>query len=436
MSDSQFRSVIDSASSLSVVGTVSHNLHRMRKHALSSFFSKRAVMEYADSIQLCVDKLCARFEEFHTSQSSIELRIVIPALTMDIISLYSYGRSYDCLEKSNFDFGLAQMMASGGELALLLKQCPWIFKIANSLPYWLLARLDPKIMHAVDRKTVMQSQLHIALQDALTVYFQQESEAQIRAIMTNNTRDLQQDRAPNIFQELLNSDVPAEEKSITRLADEGITLLGAGTHTTSHVLSNIVYHILANPNILQTIQKELQEVMSQDSSSAKALLNRLEHLPYFTATITEGFRLSNVASHRNVRIATDRSLRFQNWTIPPGVAVGMTPYMIHMNPDLFPAPQEFRPERWLLHQSNNLELTNESLKKYYMPFGKGSRSCLGMNLVYAEIYLTLAALFRRFELRLFETTRADVDIAHDFIAAAPRVDSKGVRVVIVHKKLI
>lgn len=248
--------------------------------------------------------------------------------------------------------------------------------------------------------------------------------------MTNNTRDLQQDRTPSIFQELLNSDVPAEEKSITRLTDEGITLLGAGTHTTSHVLSATVYHILANPNILQTIQKGLQEVMSQDSS-AKALLNRLEHLPLFAASITEGFRLSNVASHRNVRIATDRSLRFQNWTIPPGVAAGMTPYMIHMNPDLFPAPQEFRPERWL--QSN--DESNESLKKYYMPFGKGSRSCLGMNLVYAEIYLTLAALFRRFELRLFETTRADVDIAHDFIAGSPRMDSKGVRVV-VHKKLI
>lgn len=249
--------------------------------------------------------------------------------------------------------------------------------------------------------------------------------------MSGNNRN--QDRSKNIFQELLSSDIPVEERSITRLTDEGITLIGAGTSTTSHVVSTTAYHILANPKILQTIQKELQEIMPHDLGeiSTQALLVRLEHLPYLTATITEGLRLSNVASHRNVRVAMDRSLKFQNWIIPPGAAVGMTPYMIHMNPDIFPAPQEFRPERWL---QGGAESTG-SLKRYFLPFGKGSRICLGMNLAYAELYLTLAAVFRRFELRLFETTRADVDMAHDFIGASARLDSKGVRVV-VHKKLI
>lgn len=190
-------------------------------------------------------------------------------------------------------------------------------------------------------------------------------------------------------------------------------------------MSTTVYHILANPNIFQTIQKELQEIL-HDKLSPQGLLPRLEQMPYLTASIREGLRLSNVAAHRNMRIAVDRSLKFQNWIIPPGVSTGMTPYMTHMNPDIFPDPQEFRPERWL---------QDDSLKRFFWPFGKGTRICSGQSLVYAEMHLTLAALFCRFELRLFETTRADVDIAHDFIGGFPRVDSKGVRVT-VHRKPI
>lgn len=208
------------------------------------------------------------------------------------------------------------------------------------------------------------------------------------------------------------------------MADEGIAILGAGTVTTSHNLVTTVYHILANLDILQAIEKEIDGVISKEIS-AQALLARLEQLPYLTASIKEGLRISNVSSHRNIRIGVNRSLKFGEWIIPPGVSCGMTPLMTHMDADIFPDPQEFRPERWF---------GNDSLKRFFVPFGRGTRSCLGMNLAFAQTYLTLAALFHRFELRFFETTRADVDVVHDFIGGFPRSDSKGVRVT-VHRKL-
>lgn len=237
---------------------------------------------------------------------------------------------------------------------------------------------------------------------------------------------------PTIFQELLDSDIPAEEKSITRLIDEGITLIGAGTVTSAHVLSTITYHVLANREIFETLRGELQKFKKDDPDlTAQTLLVRLEQLPYLTATITEGLRLAHGIMHRSERVAPGRSLKFQDWTIPPETVVGMSASLIHINPTLFPAPQEFRPERWLRRDA---ETTGPgSLKRYFMPFGKGSRICLGMNLAYAELYLTLEAVFRRFNLQLFDTTRADIDVAHDFVAGTPRVDSKGVRV-LVHKK--
>ena len=103
----------------------------------------------------------------------------------------------------------------------------------------------------------------------------------------------------------------------------------------------------------------------------------------------------------------------------------MTSIFIHDNPTIFPEPKEFRPERWLKGDS-----TKERLDKYLVNFSKGTRACLGINLAHAEIYLTLAAVFRRFDLELFETTREDVDTAHDFFNPSARLDSKGVRVLV------
>lgn len=61
-------------------------------------------------------------------------------------------------------------------------------------------------------------------------------------------------------------------------------------------------------------------------------------------------------------------------------------------------------------------------------FSKGTRACIGINLAYCEMFLTLAAVFRRFHLELFETTTDDVRMVKDMFMAAPKSDSMGVRI--------
>ena len=50
------------------------------------------------------------------------------------------------------------------------------------------------------------------------------------------------------------------------------------------------------------------------------------------------------------------------------------------------------------------------------------------SLAHAELYMTLAAVFRNFEFELYQTDLSDVELAHDFFLPSPRLDSKGVRV--------
>ena len=143
-------------SPLSILTTIPHDLHKMRRAPLNPFFSKRSVTAYASLIQASIDKLCARLEEFHTRQSPLNLRLAFSALTADVISWYSYGRSYDMLEKPDFNPELYGNLKANGELALFLRYYPWVMKIANFLPYWLVKFLNPKVMTLIKSRKVMQ----------------------------------------------------------------------------------------------------------------------------------------------------------------------------------------------------------------------------------------------------------------------------------------
>lgn len=171
-------------------------------------------------------------------------------------------------------------------------------------------------------------------------------------------------------------------------------------------------------------------------------LAQLEQLPYLSAVIREALRLSYGVSSRLQRISPDKPILYnppdgESWEIPPGTPVGMTSVLVHHDESIFPDSHSFKPERWL---------DNPRLDRYLVSFSKGSRQCIGINLAYAELYLTLSAIFRRYgsaELRasgttdegddegileLYETSIKDVAIQADGFVPLPAEGTKGIRI--------
>lgn len=233
-----------------------------------------------------------------------------------------------------------------------------------------------------------------------------------------------------IFHQILNSDLDPRERTSTRLIEEARTLIGAGTVTTAHTLTVASFHLLDNPEVLQKLLTELKSAFPDPSMPPS--LPELERLPYLSAVVNEALRFTG-PEHRFQRIAPDRALHFNEWVIPAGTPVSMTAMMMHRNASIFPSPQAFIPERWIGNRagSTGSDQAPKRLDRYLAPFGKGTRACLGMNLALAEVYMTLANVFRRFEMELYETTRErDIDIQYDFVNGLPSLDSLGVRVMV------
>ena len=235
---------------------------------------------------------------------------------------------------------------------------------------------------------------------------------------------------PSLLHALLDSDLPSSEKSDMRLANEAQAMVAAGTLTTAHMLTLTTYHTLSTPSVLASLMEELCKAIPDPSSPP--VLATLEQLPYLNATMYEGLRMTYGIAHRLQRIAPDRAISSQDWIIPPGTPVGMTSVLIHDNPEIFPDPHTFKPERWL-----PIESEGQRLQKYLVSFSKGSRNCAGMNLAYAEILIGLAGVFRNFgtSMQTIDTVRSrDVGISHDLFNPAPTKGSTGVKVVFLNKK--
>lgn len=95
----------------------------------------------------------------------------------------------------------------------------------------------------------------------------------------------------------------------------------------------------------------------------------------------------------------------------------------------FPKSYLFRPERWLDDPQINGG-TGSSLSQYKVAFGRGTRSCLGKELAYAELFLGVATVFRRFNLELYNTTSDALEFYMEHFVPKPKPGTEGVRVLV------
>ena len=181
-------------------------------------------------------------------------------------------------------------------------------------------------------------------------------------------------------------DEAGQPMSDVELRDELITLLIAGHETTAIALSWALYWIHTMPVVKQMLLKELQSLGSDPDPSS------IVHLPYLNAVICETLRIYPVAPITGVRIAKT-AIQIGEYEFEPETYLTPCVYLVHHREDLYPEPQQFKPERFLERQFSPYE---------YIPFGGSNRRCIGAAFAMYEMKLVLATLLSRYQLELME----------------------------------
>ena len=253
----------------STFATVSHAHHRLRRSALNPFFSKRAVANAESLIWEKVQHLSRRLENAWRQKDVLRLDAAYMALTMDIITHYAYGESYHYLSEEDFKLEWKETVMSGSANGALLRQFPWALPILKAIPLWLLDVMVPKA--------------------AALMHWQRMVRKQVDTTIDNDRNGVK--AKGTIFQAMLDSDLPPEEKAADRLQDEGQTLIGAGSETTAKALSFITFYLLRDKSLLQRLREELATVPAEPEPDGP-LLPQLEKLPFLVSTLASSLSVS------------------------------------------------------------------------------------------------------------------------------------------------
>lgn len=175
------------------------------------------------------------------------------------------------------------------------------------------------------------------------------------------------------------------------LRDQLITLLLAGHETTATALAWTFDLLLRHPRALTQLRAELESGKDE----------------YLRAVIAESLRLRPVVPLAGRRLQSE--LRMNGHVLPEGTDVTPAIWLAHTNPDVYPDPLEFRPERFL----------DDPPETYaWIPFGGGVRRCLGAAFAEFEMRVVLREVLLRFDLEL-ESSRPE-RIARRNITFSPR----------------
>ncbi len=214
---------------------------------------------------------------------------------------------------------------------------------------------------------------------------------QISQLLHAEIQDRRQQRAHS--QDILSLLMAAQDEdgqpmSAEELHDELLTLLLAGHEATTNAIAWALYWVHRTPRVLEKLKFELETEGNGLTPMA------LTQLPYLTAVCNEVLRISSIAFLSFPReVATPITL--MDFNLQPGTRVYACIYLTHHRPDLYPEPDEFRPERFLERKYSMSE---------FLPFGGGMRRCIGDVLAQFEIKLILAQILSQYDLSLASPT--------------------------------
>ena len=175
-----------------------------------------------------------------------------------------------------------------------------------------------------------------------------------------------------------------------QLRDEAMTLFMAGHETTANTLAWIWFLLSTHPEVEAKLHAELDAILPDRSPT----FDDLPRLIYTEQVVTEALRL-----YPTVWLVGREAIEpteVGGHPVPVGTTVYMSQWVLHRDPRFFEDPLAYRPERW----SDGLA---RKIPRYaYFPFGGGPRICIGNAFAMMEATLLLAAISRRFRVRVID----------------------------------
>ncbi|QRW10511.1 cytochrome P450 family protein [Ceratobasidium sp. AG-Ba] len=212
--------------------------------------------------------------------------------------------------------------------------------------------------------------------------------------------DTVMDAVPSFTSQLLEQKggVNASDEDIDLIKWSAASLFGGGTATTVSILTTLIFLLALHPEAVQKAQEEIDRVIGRDRLPT---VHDRGSLPYVEAVLQEAMRYYPVVP-LCIPHSTDEDIEFRGYLIPKSCSIEANMWGIAHDPDIYPDPHVFRPERYLQ------EKPNLDPRKYI--FGFGRRVCPGIHIAYDSTFINCAGLLAVFDFGASPELVKDVEI--------------------------
>ena len=167
---------------------------------------------------------------------------------------------------------------------------------------------------------------------------------------------------------------------------QGMVFLLAGFETTASTLSSLIYHVAMYPEVQEKIVEEIRDNIGSDDITHESIST----LEYLEACIMETLRLCPTAMEHDRTCVNDCIVN--GIKVKKGVRIMMPTLPAHLDPEFFPEPEKYQPERFLKENADNI------IPYTWRPFGSGNRVCIGQRFAMMEMKLFFAKFIAKFKI--------------------------------------
>ncbi|KAK5166548.1 uncharacterized protein LTR77_008091 [Saxophila tyrrhenica] len=381
----------------SIHAEIDRNVHASRRRVIEHAFTEKGLRSAERYLVLNVQTFREIIQESIKDEkwsSPFNMSQWATYLNYDIMGDLVFGRRFNCMTSEEHRF-VPGVLMNGTAFIYTFASLPFGSILRKILGSGILAK--PWIGGSMARDEMRFYQYS---DEVLADRVAQEEKA---------GRDDDSSARKDMMHYILNAKDPQTGEGFSRqhLTAESGLLIAAGADTTSTTLAAAFFYLLHNPRVMELLVKE---IMSFASSRGDGEITPFEtiRLPYLRAVIDETLRLSPPVPSLLPREVLKGGIRIGEELIPEGSVVGVPTYAIHHNPEYYPEPDMFYPERWLVASedeaaSSAIPRSSEAVsvaREAFSPFSQGARGCIGRQLAYLELHAALFMLLHRFDVRL------------------------------------
>lgn len=366
--------------------------HAETRKLFQHLYSMSSVVFYETFVDQCTEMFVDRMNEMAEKGKPVDMAHWFQAYAFDVIACITYGSRFGFLNRgediNNFMHLLHVTMKWSALTGIYPKLYSWLFyPMARLGLVGIKGRLD--LVKFVQNRMAMRAE-----------------ERKLRDPEKTSLKSQRKEGTPKNFLDRLFDKHEENPEKVTKLHVflNGLSNITAGSDTTSSTLSGLLYLLLSHPRVLMKLKKEVHEADATGGLSERPTFKECQQMPYLDAVLKESLRLHSAVGLPLWRIVPEGGVEIAGQFIPADTNIGLNAWVAHRNHEVWGSDaEEFRPERWLEAQAEAEAGNKERLQRmeaYYLPFGLGSRTCIGRHISILEIMKLMPRLLRDFEVEL------------------------------------